>query len=58
MNPPLIVVGFLPEAFKRLVDLQRAIHAKERAMTFDEQRDFAERLRLALENNQPVVVHS
>jgi hypothetical protein len=50
------VMAFLKEDFERLQDMRLTLHNKERHMTFDEQRDFAERLRLVLERAQPLDV--
>jgi hypothetical protein len=39
---------FDPDDYNLLIAHQRLLHNKEKAMTFDEQRDYAERLRLLL----------
>jgi len=41
--------GFDPDDYDALCKMRETLHNKTRAMTFDEQRDFAERMRLLLE---------
>jgi hypothetical protein len=49
-NPKAMAgVAFDADDFHQLSELQRTLINKERAMTFDEQRDFAESLRVLLD---------
>jgi len=50
------VMAFEVEVFQRLQNMRLRLHNKERSMTFDEQRDFAEQLRLLLEQASPVQI--
>ena len=47
-------VAFDAVVFQLVCDMQRRLHNRPNAMTFDEQRDFAERLRLLLEQGVPL----
>jgi hypothetical protein len=42
-------IAFDPEDFELLSQLRQKLHNAQRSMTFDEQRDYAERFRLLLE---------
>jgi hypothetical protein len=48
------VIAFIPEDFKQLQDIRLRLHNAMRAITFDEQRDLAETLRLLLERAEPI----
>jgi hypothetical protein len=48
------VMAFDPHDFNLLSKLRENLHNAQKSMTFDEQRDFAERLRLLLERSQEV----
>lgn len=47
-------VAFDADIFRQILDMQWRLHNRGNAMTFDEQRDFAERLRLLLEEGVPL----
>lgn len=48
------IIALDPHDYHQLVELQRQLHNRQNAMSLNEQRDVAERLRLLLAKAEPV----
>jgi hypothetical protein len=49
-----MIAIFDTQTYHALCDMQRKLHNREWSMTFDEQRDFAESMRILLARAEPV----